>query len=172
MKRRGFLGALLSAAAAPAFVKATSLMPISIASQNASRLIVSEGNIIEYHNVWETDPPVILYGDGIHDDTAALNTYSNGRKVYQYNEFGVLVPVVGLLRNMHFKLSDTIVFDPDINIEAGDIGMINSTVKFTKPLYCGFLIKNPDNKIPLFENVRIFMHSSYNPYYLGCKRST
>ena len=48
MQRRSFLGALIAAAAAPAIVRADSLMPLYVPR------------------------PPKLWGDGIHDDTAAL----------------------------------------------------------------------------------------------------
>lgn len=56
--RRGFLGALLAAAAAPAIVRADSLMKIVAPRQG-----------------------LILWGDGIHDDAAALQALIDGKPV-------------------------------------------------------------------------------------------
>ena len=57
--RRGFLGAMLAAAAAPAIVKATSLMTI-----------------------WVPKPSILtLWGDGVHDDTKALQSLIDGKDV-------------------------------------------------------------------------------------------
>lgn len=54
--RRGFLGAILAAGAAPLIVKAGVLMPIR-------------------------DTRVLLWADGLHDDTAALQYWINGGDV-------------------------------------------------------------------------------------------
>lgn len=61
MNRRGFLGAILAAAAAPAVVRAGVLMPIYVPA-----------------------PPHILrlWGDGIHDDRAAMQALFDGGPVF------------------------------------------------------------------------------------------
>jgi hypothetical protein len=84
--RRGFLGAMLAAAAAPAFVKVGVLMPV--------RQI--------------TVPPLVLWGDGIHDDTAALQAAMNGKRVLMANG----TPYTGLLAGGAYLLSRTIVWAP------------------------------------------------------------
>lgn len=61
MNRRGFLGAMLAACAAPAFVKAEILMPVR-------KIIVPEALF------W-------LRGDGITDDSAALHAMIRGESV-------------------------------------------------------------------------------------------
>jgi hypothetical protein len=58
--RRGFLGAMLAAAVAPAIVRAGSLMPIYV--PKAPKLLT-------------------LWGDGVHDDTAALQALIGGTSV-------------------------------------------------------------------------------------------
>ena len=67
LSRRGFLGAMLAAAAAPAFVKSESLM----------RIVVPR--------------PVLLtlWGDGMRDDAQALQALINGQSVmFGGREFG------------------------------------------------------------------------------------
>ena len=54
--RRSFIGALIASAAAPAIIRAESLMPIYV-------------------------PQLVLYGDGIHDDHDALQGLMDGRRV-------------------------------------------------------------------------------------------
>jgi hypothetical protein len=54
--RRGFLGAVLALAAAPAIVKASSLMPIYV-------------------------PKLVLWGDGVTDDSAALQAFIGGSPI-------------------------------------------------------------------------------------------
>lgn len=55
--RRGFLGLLLAAAASPAIVRAESLMKLAV------------------------PPRLVLWGDGIHDDAAALQALIDGKDV-------------------------------------------------------------------------------------------
>jgi hypothetical protein len=77
MKRRSFLAGLL---AAPAIVRASSLMPLYV-------------------------PPLVLYGDGIHDDTQALSAALTGKRV----SWADGRPVVGaLVSGGAFLLSDTV----------------------------------------------------------------
>ena len=59
MNRRSFLQAILASGCAPAIVKADSLMKIFV----------------------PRNEPIILYGDGIHDDTKALQTWFDGGRV-------------------------------------------------------------------------------------------
>lgn len=72
MIRRGFLGACLAAAAAPAIVRAASIMPIYTAKPGIQ----------------------ILWGDGSHDDSLALNHYLAGGIVLRPG-LGLLVPDTG-----------------------------------------------------------------------------
>jgi hypothetical protein len=77
MKRRSFLAGLL---AAPAIVRASSLMPLYV-------------------------PSLVLYGDGIHDDTLALSAALTGERV----RWADGRPVVGaLVSGGAFLLSDTV----------------------------------------------------------------
>lgn len=69
MNRRGFLKAILAAAVAPAVVRAESLMRVVSPKLAAS---------------------FILYGDGIHDDTIAINALLAGKLVM--TAAGVIIP--------------------------------------------------------------------------------
>lgn len=57
--RRGFLGAMLAAAAAPALVRAGSIMPVYVPKPGL----------------------ITLWGDGIHDDTTAMQALLSGGEV-------------------------------------------------------------------------------------------
>lgn len=76
LTRRGFLRGVLAAGAAPAIVKASRLMPIYVPRPQL----------------------LTLWGDGAHDDTAALQALINGQPVlfngqpYGASTGGVLVP--------------------------------------------------------------------------------
>lgn len=67
MQRRGFLGAMLAAAVAPAAVRAGVLMPVKKVWVPSQEIAAPTGPII--------------WGDGIHDDTAALQAFVDGRPV-------------------------------------------------------------------------------------------
>jgi hypothetical protein len=71
--RRGFLGAMLAAAAAPAIVRAASLMPIWVPPA-PKILTLAEAHAMDVERM-------ILWGDGIHDDTEALQAIINGHPV-------------------------------------------------------------------------------------------
>lgn len=89
--RRGFLGAILAAAAAPAIIKAGSLMPIYVPK-----------------------PEILtLWGDGIHDDTAALRALIGGKSVTRAGQ--LLDPAAGMifLPTGSYVLSDTLHFTKD-----------------------------------------------------------
>ena len=64
--RRGFLGAMLAAAMAPAIVKASSLMPIYV-----PKIILPTG--------------LVLWGDGVHDDSIALQALIDGKDVVRHD---------------------------------------------------------------------------------------
>ena len=81
--RRGFLGAMLAAAAAPAFVKAGVLMPVR-------------------------DTRLILWGDGIHDDTQALQAALDGFSVRVKVLCSGTVISDQLFQGFTAKISDTI----------------------------------------------------------------
>lgn len=67
LSRRGFLGAMLAAAAAPAIVKSDSLM----------RIVVPKPLLLT------------LWGDGLHDDAQAIQALINGKSVmFEGREFG------------------------------------------------------------------------------------
>lgn len=86
MNRRGFLQAMLAAAAAPAIVKAGSLMPLGRV------WALSAGGILT------------LVGDGITDDTAALQAFVNGGRV----AFADGTPFTGMLRGGSYLITSTI----------------------------------------------------------------
>jgi hypothetical protein len=75
MTRRGFLGAMLAACAAPAIVRADNIMKVFVPPERG----------------------IILWGDGIHDDTGALEAFSAGESFE------------GVLRNGNYLISRTII---------------------------------------------------------------
>ncbi len=83
MQRRGFLTAMLAAGTAPAVVRADSLMKIFV------------------------PPPEILrlWGDGIHDDTAAMQAF-----------FDCRLPGVSVLNGGKYFLSSAIFVRPDAEL--------------------------------------------------------
>jgi len=89
MQRRSLLKSILALSAAPAFVRADSLMKIIV------------------------PPSFVLYGDGIHDDTAAMQALIRGDMVR--NAKGLI------LHN-----SGTVVIPPASYI-------VSSTITFTRP---------------------------------------
>lgn len=86
MNRRGFLSAVLSAAVSPSIVKATSLMKIYV-PRDAKKLV--------------------LYGDGIHDDSDAFQAFMDGKDVFIMRN-GVLLPAFSALDGMDIRLTRTI----------------------------------------------------------------
>jgi hypothetical protein len=96
LSRRGFLGAMLAAAAAPAFVKASSLMPIYVPKQEV----------------------LTLWGDGVHDDSAALQALIDGKEVVRHDGVKWERAPDGWLyfRDQSFKLSKTVNLSPDSNV--------------------------------------------------------
>lgn len=102
MDRRGFLGTMLALGAAPAIVRAESLMKIVVPKRD----LLYEGRpirqgiygieFVEEHE---------LYGDGIHDDTAALQAWFDGKTVID-RRTGFLLGSV--LSYGHYKMTDTL----------------------------------------------------------------
>lgn len=88
--RRRFLGAILATCVAPAIVRASSLMPLVVRADVA--------------------PGLILYADGIHDDTAALQALLDGKQVL--NVLGEPMPRFAepLLRGGMYRITDTLIF--------------------------------------------------------------
>lgn len=109
--RRGFLGAMLAAATAPAFVKAGALMPIYV--PQAPKVLT-------------------LWGDGIHDDTAALQAaimggsvvYADGRPIER-----------GFVRGGTYRTSATLVYDGRVvgGIDSASVHSSASPVVLVKP---------------------------------------
>ena len=90
--RRGFLGAILAASAAPMIIRAGVLMPVT-----ANR-----------------DNRLVLWGDGEHDDSKALQSLLNGNQVRNMGagmaewRNGVLVLSAG-----SFFIKETLIIPPD-----------------------------------------------------------
>lgn|SRR3990167_8894628 len=82
MTRRGFLGAMLAACAAPAIIRADNIMRVFVPPERG----------------------IILWGDGLRDDTGALEAFFEGRKVVS----PVGVPFNGVLMNGNYLISRTI----------------------------------------------------------------
>lgn len=61
MNRRGFLKSILAAGVAPAFVGSSVLMPV--------------------RKLWTPEQSLMLWGDGIRDDTLALQAWLDGKSV-------------------------------------------------------------------------------------------
>ena len=102
LTRRGFRGAMLAAATAPAFVKADSLM----------RLAVPRG-------MTQTAGGLLIWGDGIHDDTAALKAYMRGERVVWASE--PLSPFTGLMRGGTFRITSKLVLADGAQLIGGRI---------------------------------------------------
>lgn len=66
MNRRGFLGAMLAAAVAPAFVKAESLMPLWVPSKEIITFDTSQWVHVVHHNVQDE---YVIYVDGKQYDS-------------------------------------------------------------------------------------------------------
>ncbi len=109
--RRGFLGALLAASAAPAIVKAESLMKIWV------------------------PPRLTLWGDGLHDDTAALQALLDGNPVRaMFNGVAEVTPggVVVLSRGV-FKTSAPLVVRGDTKARISDSHFRRAPTPSTNP---------------------------------------
>ena len=100
--RRGFLGAMLVAATAPAFVKADSLM----------RLAVPRG-------MAQTASGLVIWGDGVHDDTAALQAYMYGEPVAWASD--PLSPFTGFLRGGTFRITSSLLLSSGSRLGGGHI---------------------------------------------------
>jgi hypothetical protein len=110
LSRRGFLGALLAAAAAPAIVKASSLMPIYV-----PKII--------------TPAYMTLWGDGVHDDTLAMQALLSGGLVMSAGGMllggdasGVRIP------SGHFKVTE------GLRLKRSNVTLTDSTIQYTQPV--------------------------------------
>ena len=90
INRRDFLKAMLATAAAPAIVKLSSIMPV---------VQLSDG--------------LILWGDGIHDDTRAIQALLDGGRIVRSSD-GILIPN-GYIYGGDFLISET------VNISSGNV---------------------------------------------------
>lgn len=72
--RRGFLGAILAAGVAPAFAGSGVLMPVK-------KLWVPPVLGMDWAIDDEMQSSMILWGDGIHDDTRAMQAFLDGKPV-------------------------------------------------------------------------------------------
>ncbi|MDA8254394.1 MAG: hypothetical protein M0Z99_01935 [Betaproteobacteria bacterium] len=89
LTRRSFIKSMLVAAAAPAIVRAESIM----------RITAPRGLI-------ETSNGVLLWGDGVHDDTAGLQAILDGKSVLGAYDG---LPVLGNLRYGVFKVTSPLI---------------------------------------------------------------
>jgi hypothetical protein len=105
--RRGFLGAMLAAAAAPAIIRPASLMPIYIPKPRI----------------------LTLWGDGIHDDTAALQALIDGERVIGLDGR----PMAGMLAGGVYRLTDTLVFDPGTSVVMLDTHFLAQEIPEGRP---------------------------------------
>lgn len=106
MDRRGFLrgmAGVLAAGLAPAVLSSGVIMPIR-------QLIV---------------PGLILWGDGIHDDTAALQAFFDGKPVCSPGG----IPFRGMMNNQTILVSATITINEDRQLLGGRI-VKNSVIRF------------------------------------------
>jgi hypothetical protein len=104
--RRGFLGAMLAAAAAPAFVKAGVLMPV--------RKIIVPPTL--------TAAPLVLWGDGVTDDTAAMQAAIRGEPVINRNGSKVNQAGTIFLAGGTYRISQTIHLEkgrPPVQVVGG-----------------------------------------------------
>lgn len=100
MQRRSFLSAILAAGAAPMIVKAGVLMPVRV------------------------ERSLILWGDGIHDDTAAMQAWMDGGRVLRPDG-----AVAGnLIAASTFLMSETLVLADGAHIR----GLSDSVLKWSK----------------------------------------
>jgi len=131
--RRGFLGAMLAAAMAPAVVKSSSLMKIA------------------------TPKPLLLtlYGDGVHDDTSALQTLLAGGMVLSKSglilgkDAGVLCIPSGV-----FSVTETLKFSRN------NVLFENSDIHYKKPVPHLLEISH-DSSLPVFKNMNFIASDKY-----------
>lgn len=84
MNRRSFIGSILALGLAPAIVRASSLMPV----------------------IARIPDSLILYGDGIHDDTKAMQAFMDGMKVIRPDGSAAMG---GPITTGTFLISDTLI---------------------------------------------------------------
>jgi Rieske Fe-S protein len=113
--RRGFLGAMLAAAVAPAFVKADILMPVR-------KIIVPSAEIIA--------PGPILWGDGIHDDTAAFQAAIRGEPVW----FADGRQFAGVIAGGIYKVSQTVKVSKGDSVAMHGIRVVGDSVPQGQPV--------------------------------------
>lgn len=123
MDRRGFLGAMLALGAAPAIVRADSLMRIVVPREAA----------------------LILWGDGIHDDTVALQTFVDGGRVVRPDGLAL----AGVLSAGSFLVSSTINMDKARDVAIRDSSFIGRGLDYS-PM---FEWKKQAPAMPVFDGV-------------------
>jgi hypothetical protein len=127
MQRRSFLGSILAACAAPAFVRAGVLMPIkepiwvppSITDGLVSAWTREHGRILPPSAV----PELVLWGDGTHDDVAAITAFFNGDPVRHKGS----VYRGGPLPPGRFKISAPITLGPNACVAGRGIDVTTIT---------------------------------------------
>ena len=119
MDRRGFMGAILALGAAPAIVRADSLM--RIVSRNL--LLDTRGEGLIGLN--------IIHGDGIHDDTAGLQAFFDGKGVIDARTG---LPIMGTLTGGQYLLSETILLRGESNRAVSGCHFIGQNMDY-KPMF-------------------------------------
>ena len=103
MNRRGFLGAILATAAAPAIIKASALMPIYVPR-----------------------PEILtLWGDGIHDDAAALQAFVSGGVVNYMGKHIAGDGRVCMFPSGTFAIGSSIKAEPNQVLIGGDSHLVS-----------------------------------------------
>lgn len=87
MNRRGFLAGILACAAAPAIARAASLMPVKALESGVLVPDLELGVYAINFEALQVDAfrRAVLYGDGIHDDTKAVQALLDGKLVMRPN---------------------------------------------------------------------------------------
>lgn len=100
MNRRGFLSSIIALSAAPAIVRADSLM----------RIVDRETFLIRPYHSEGFNNDFIFYGDGFHDDTQAIQGWVNGKRVYYPDGRAVLsIPSDGKAKHGPIDLGSRII---------------------------------------------------------------
>ena len=114
MQRRSFLASILAVAFPPAIVHASNMMAIK-----------------------PVDAFKVIYGDGIHDDTDAIQSFINGEKVYRLDSLtGLLYPALPTLSG-YFHVSKTLVISDPIT----ERGFHDCSLVWTNPVDVGIRIE-------------------------------
>jgi hypothetical protein len=147
MNRRGFLKSMLAAGVAPYVVTSAGvLMPVKkILTATAPEIaFIQNGTGATSRTVQEA---LRLWGDGFHDDTAALQAWMDGKPVIGVN--GTLVGRV--LFGGQYRVSDTIYMREDQPTRELFCNQFHGPVAADKPMFV-----YSRNEPPPFEAVTFF----------------